>query len=264
MQQRLGLRVTAEPVFTQSLHQLVNLLALNKLDLKAKINQELSENPLLELGEPAEDDPEEFDASSEAALDEEHGTSDSAGESVVSEGTDEPISEVGDGALGEIDLDAFFDGYPDPGSMALAGKGVERPSLEAFLAEPLTLRNHLEGQLRMSHVSESVRAAAESVLGNLNEDGYLTASLEEVRETAAVTPEDAQAALELVQAFDPPGVAARDLQECLLIQLRESEPGGGIATTIVKEFFAELQNKEYTAIAGKTGVSLDEVKRGVS
>ena len=249
MQQRLGLRLTQKPVLTQSLRQLVKLLVLNKLDLKAEINQELSENPILEISEEAEDDPEAYDASSEAGLD---------------EADDKPSGEVSDDPFSEIDLGSFFDDYLDSGPRAPADEVAERPSFETFLAEPLTLGNHVEWQLSMSHGSEAVLAAAEAVLGNLNEDGYLTASLEEIRETAGVSAEDAQTAVELVQTFDPLGVAARDLRECLLIQLRECETEDGIATTIVKDFFTELENKDFEAIAHKTGRPLNEVEQGVA
>ena len=264
MQQRLGLRLTQKPVLTQSLHQLVKLLALNKLDLKAEINQELSENPILEISEDAEDDPEEYDASSETGFEEEVGASDSAGESGDSETVDDPIGEANNDTFSEIDLGSFFDDYLGSGPRAPADEVAERPSFEIFLAEPLTLGNRLEWQLNMSPGSEAVLAAAEAVIGNLNEDGYLTASLEEIRETAGVSAEDAQTAVELVQTFDPLGVAARDLRECLLIQLRECETEDGIATTIVKDFFAELENKEFEAIAHKTGRPLSEVEQGVA
>ncbi len=259
MQQRLGLRLTQKPVLTQSLRQLVKLLALNKLDLKTEINQELSENPILEISEEAEDDPEEYDASSESGLDEEVGSSDSAGES----GDGETNGEVSEDPFSEIDLGSFFDDYLDSGPRAPAEEIAGRPSFETFLAEPLTLVNHLEWQLSMSQGSEAVLESADAVLGNLNEDGYLTASLEEIRETSGVSAEDVQKAVELVQTFDPLGVAARDLQECLLIQLRECETEDGMATTIVKDFITELENKEFEAIARKTGRSLDEVEQGV-
>ncbi len=264
MQQRLGLRLTQKPVLTQSLRQLVKLLVLNKLDLKAEITQELSENPILEISEDAEDDPEEYDASSETGFDEEVSASDSAGESGDSETVDDPIGEVSDDPFSEIDLGSFFDDYLDSGPRAPANEVAERPSFETFLAEPLTLGNHLEWQLSMSQGSEAVLAAAEAVIGNLNEDGYLTANLEEIRETAGVSAEDAQTAVELVQTFDPLGVAARDLRQCLLIQLREYETEVGIATTIVKDFFTELENKEFESIARMTGWPLNEVEQGVA
>lgn len=263
MQQRLGLRLTQKPILTQSLRQLVKLLALNKLDLKAEINQELSENPILEISEETEDDPEAYDASSEAGLDETVGSSDSSGESGGSDTDDELSDEVSDDPFSEIDLGSFFDDYLDSGPSAPSDEVAERPSFETFLAEPLTLGNHLEWQLSMSHGSQAVLAAAEAVLGNLDEDGYLTASLEEIREMTGVSGEDAQTAVELVQTFDPLGVAARDLRECLLIQLRGCETEDGIATTIVKDFLTELENKEFEAIAHKTGRPLSEVEQGV-
>ena len=259
VQQGLGLRLSREPVLTQSLHQWVKLLALNKLELKAEINQELSENPLLEASEDSEDDPEGDDAPLDSS-----GVSDSAHESGGSETGDEPTGDVSDDPFSEIDLGSFFDEYRESVGRLSLDAIAERPSLEAFLSEPLTLGSHLKRQLSMSHGSEAVQAAAKAVLGNLNEDGYLTASLEELRESVGVSLDDARAALELVQTFDPPGVAARDLRECLLIQLRDCEPENGIATTMVKGFLPELGNNNFTAIAYKTGWPLEEVERGVA
>ncbi len=249
MQQRLGLKLSQKPVLTQSLRQLVKLLALNKLDLKAEINQELSENPVLELSEEREEASEPDDATpAEEATD---SASDADGE-------------VNDDAFSEIDLAAYFDDYLDSGPRAPAGEVSERPSFETFLAEPSTLSDHLEWQLSVSRGSKEVIAAADAVIGNLNEDGYLTATLDELAVTAGVSVADAEAAVELVQTFDPLGIAARDLRECLLIQLRECEPEDGTATTIIEEFFTDLENKDLAAIADKIGRALTEIEQAVA
>jgi len=249
MQQRLGLKLSQKPVLTQSLRQLVKLLALNKLDLKAEIDQELSENPVLELSEEGEETPD-----SDATT--------------LAEGAADAVSdtdgEVNDNAFSEIDLASFFDDYLDAGPRAPAGEIAERPSFETFLAEPSTLSDHLEWQLSMSRGSKEVNAAADAVIGNLNKDGYMTATLDEIAVTAGVSVADAEAAMELVQTFDPLGVAARDLRECLLIQLRECEPEDGTATTIIEEFFTDLENKDLAAIADKTGRPLTEIEQAVA
>ena len=251
MQQRLGLKLSQKPVLTQSLRQLVKLLALNKLDLKAEINQELSENPVLEIGGEMSDGPESETAGSEQEADET-----ATPESDVGEASDDPFS--------EINLAEFFDDYLDSGPRAPAGEVSEKPSFETFLAEPSTLSDHLEWQLSMSRASEAVAAAAEAVIGNLSQDGYLTASLDEIRETANVSHEDAEAGILLVQTFDPTGIAARDLRECLLLQLNESEPEDGDAMVIVRDYFHDLENHDLAAIAEKSGKTLEHVEHGVA
>ena len=260
MQQELGLGLTQQPVLTQGLRQFVKLLALNKLDLKGEIYQELSENPLLETSDEAGDDAEASIEPSGAGQDESVHVSDSFGES----GDSEPSGEVTPDPFGEIDQDSFFEDDLESGSAPLPGREANRPSLESFLAGPPTLSSHLKWQLSMSPGPRAVLAAAEAVIGNLNQDGYLTASLEEIRETAGVRAEEARVALELVQTFDPPGVAAHDLRECLLIQLRECESEDGIATSIVKDCFTHLENKEFNAIAHQIGRPLNEVEQGVA
>lgn len=251
MQQRLGLKLSQKPVLTQSLRQLVKLLALNKLDLKAEINQELSENPILEIGGDLDDDSE-----GEAASPEQEAADTAASENEVDEVSDDPFS--------EINLAEFFDDYLDAGPHAPAGEVSEKPSFETFLAEPSTLSDHLEWQLSMSRATEGVVAAAEAVIGNLSPDGYLTASLDEIRETADVSYEDAEAGMVLVQTFDPSGVAARDLRECLLLQLRESEPEDGDAMVIVRDHFTDLENHDLATIARKSGKTLEHIEHGVA
>src|SRR5206468_11012268 len=134
-----------------------------------------------------------------------------------------------------------------------------KPSFENFLAKPQTLTDHLEWQLGLATVEESIRLACNSIIGNLNEDGYLCAvdetgreipiSLEEIAESGEHTLEDVQKALEVVQHFDPPGVSARDLRECLMIQLHVLDEEESIAMNLVRDHLHKLQNKQFREIA---------------
>ena len=103
---------------------------------------------------------------------------------------------------------------------------MEKPSFETFLSSPVTLGDYLRSQLSVSLVSDEVRDAAESIIGNLDEDGYLSASLEEIAEAGDHAPADVEAALKVVQSLDPAGVGARDLRECLLLQIESVERHG--------------------------------------
>ena len=219
MQQRLGLRLAQKPVLTQSLRQLVKLLALNKLELKEEIVQELEENPVLEINTEAE--------SSETSL-EQAAEAEEARESETAE------TEIAGEAFDDIDLASFFDDYLDAGPRGPAPEVVEKPSFEMFLSKATTLTDHLNWQLGMTDTSDEVHAAGEELIGNLNEDGYLTISPEEVAASAGISLSQVSDALALVQEMDPLGVAAVDLQDCLLIQLRSADASEGVAGLIVR------------------------------
>ena len=137
----------------------------------------------------------------------------------------------------EIDFGSFFDDYLDPGYKSPASESVEKPSFETFLSAPVTLADHLHSQLSVSIISDEVRDAAESIIGNLDEDGYLSASLEEIAGMGDHTLEEIEAALKVVQSLDPAGVGARNVRECLLLQIESMQrhaaawPGRSSPTT---------------------------------
>ena len=126
----------------------------------------------------------------------------------------------------EIDFGSFFDDYLDPGYKSPASESVEKPSFETFLSAPFTLGDHLRSQLSVSLLSDDVRDAAETIIGNLDEDGYLTASLDEIAAMGEHTQEQIEAALKVVHSLEPAGVGARDLRECLLLQLESRNARG--------------------------------------
>ena len=228
MQQRLGLKLAQKPVLTQSLRQLVKLLALNKLELKEEINQELIENPVLE---------QVTDDGREESLDEA-----AAKESEREAATEKAESDEAAEAFSEIDLTAFFEDYLDSGPGAPPSEVVEKVSFETFLSQPTTLTDHLLWQLSLTPMRPSVLAAAEAIVGNLNEDGYLTTDLEEIALESGSSTDDVEAALRMVQQLDPLGVAAQGLQDCLLIQLRAEDAEGGVAGTIVRDCWQSLED----------------------
>jgi RNA polymerase sigma-54 factor len=164
----------------------------------------------------------------------------------------------------DIDLDSYFQEYLDPGFRSPMGEVTERPSFETFLAKAVTLTDHLLWQLSLSHASEDVAAAAECIIGNLNEDGYLTATLEEMVPASGTGLEDLQAGLALVQEFDPLGVAARDVAECLLIQLRALDADKGLAGQIVREFQQQLQDGNTAEIVKRTGRPLRHIETAIA
>jgi RNA polymerase sigma-54 factor len=152
----------------------------------------------------------------------------------------------------------------DPGFRSPLGEISERPSFETFLAKPVTLTDHLLWQLSLSHASDNVAEAAECVIGNLNEDGYLTAQLDEMARVAGISIEDIETGLALVQEFDPLGVAARDVAECLLIQLRAADADTGVAGEIVTQFQQQLQDGNLAEIAARMGRPLRHIETAVA
>lgn len=244
----LNLRVAQKQILTPGLVQMVTVLALNKLELRDMINQEMVENPVLE--EVTDIIPTLDDAQKKTEA--------------------EPLPDAANGKTSEpedhrdpfdeVDYGSFFNDYLDPGYKSPAAEDIERPSFENFLSRPVSLSDHLQWQVNLSPCSEEVRNAAYSIIGNLNEDGYLTASLEEVAQAGGHELKDVEEGLALVQELDPVGVAARDLRECLLIQLRDADPQNLLAIKLVSSHLQELQDKQYRKIASALGCSLEDVE----
>ncbi len=239
MQQGIGLKLRQKPVLTQSLRQLVELLALNRLDLRARIDREMEANPVLETADEAD----------AAAL--------ADGEP---EWESEPAAEPGN-ALEDIDFEKFYEDCFDEPPRGNPAETVEKPSPELFLAAPTTLSGHLLGQLSLSPVEEDIRRAAEFIIGNLSDDGYLQVSLNEIAAAAAGGLAAAERALRLVQGFDPLGVAARNLRECLSIQLRAIAGENCPAFDVLSGSFDLLERGETARAAAALGRSEQEAAR---
>ena len=191
---------------------MVNVLALNKLELKDMINAEVVENPLLE----------EIDDTS-VSFDELAGREGDRELSAEQKNAEQERTEKD--PFEEIDFGSYFQDYLDPGYRTGGGvstEDVDAPSFEHFLTKPSTLTDHLQWQLSSMSLRREVRMAAEWIVGNLEDSGYFTASLEELIAAAgdpSSSPEVACEALAVVQALDPVGVGARSLAECLELQL---------------------------------------------
>src|ERR1700681_700747 len=173
LQNRLNLRVSQKQILTPGLVQMVSVLALNKLELKEMINTEIVENPVLEEFDPSVPLLDEV-AGKEEARDRVEAQDRQAPEEAA------PAEEKKD-PFDEIDFGSFFRDYLDPGYRNSADlEEIDRPSFENFLSKPATLTDHLMWQLGSVTVRPAVHSAAELVIGNLNEDGYLRASEDEL------------------------------------------------------------------------------------
>ena len=288
---KLVTKLAQKQVLTPGLVQMVSLLTLNKLELTDMIQQELVQNPVLEEGteivesttpeieldQKAPDGSAEVDgtdAQYEALLEaaardhcvtEPEPTAESTVE-VAAPAEPEPAV---DDPYGDIDFQSFDQYLNDGASRPRETEIFEKPSFENFLAKPQTLTDHLEWQLGLATVEENIRVACHSIIGNLNEDGYLCAvdengreipiTLEEIGESGEHTLQEVQKALEVVQHFDPPGVSARDLRECLLIQLRILGDEESLAVEVVRDHLHKLQNKQFKEIAKALNKALDMI-----
>jgi RNA polymerase sigma-54 factor len=136
-----------------------------------------------------------------------------------------------------------------------------------FLFDSLTqsksLRTELTEQLQMSDVSDEVRPLAELIIGNLNDEGYLTTPLSALAETNEVDPARLEEALRAVQGLEPAGIAARDLRECLLLQLERRGQKESLEYTIVRDHLEALGRRRYQDIASQLGIYPDEVQDAV-
>jgi RNA polymerase sigma-54 factor len=248
LRQHLDLRLSQKLALTPSLLQKIELLQLNKLELQEMLNQELMENPVLE---------EVLETETPKDL----GLEDRAAEEPASP-PQEPAPGERD-SFDEIDFRYFFDEYLDTGYKNREVEDPEKPSFEAFLVRASSLSDHLTWQLGLSETEPRLAEIAGEIIGNLNEDGYLLLTLEELCQLTGASMEEAEAALRVVQALDPLGVGARDLKECLLLQLRAREQEGTLPWRIVEEHLQSLENHKFKEIASRTGSSFEDVLSAV-
>ena len=274
LENRLVVRTTQKTTITPGLVQMVNLLALNKLELVDMISEELAENPVLEEATEIVEEPDVDRAELTADSEEPDTVYDRLSERDHQEPAGDSPETPDDEAWRDFDLEEFQKYLLDASTRPRETEEfVERPSFESFLAKPTDLSDHLEWQLGVASLDEGIREACRSIIGNLNADGYLVAvdekgreipiTLEEIARTGGHALPDVERALTVVQSMDPPGVAARDLRECLLIQLAALDVEDPIALQIVTDHLGELQTQRFREIARALRRSLPEVMAAV-
>jgi len=176
------------------------------------------------------------------------------------EGGEAREAEIGErDSFEEIDFGSTFEEYLDPGYRTRETEVKETPSFEQFLRSEDSLADYLNWQLRLTITPADVADAAEAIIGNLNDDGYLDCSIEEIAALGPWPMETAQKALEIVQQLDPTGVAARNLQECLLLQLNYLGYGDRLAAKMIREHFGQLQQHKLPELAKALGVNIEQV-----
>ncbi len=245
IQQKLHTKLVQKLILTPSLQQAIKLLPMTTLELAELLNQEIVENPLLEEVPTEELQPAESEGAEEKAE------------------FEAERAPQGDG-WDDSDYQYFFGEYLDDGYQPRIPQEIrELPPIENTLSTSSSLADHLHWQLSLSTDEERLREIGAAIIGNLDDDGYLVASLEEIAAMGPWPMADVERALRLVQSFDPIGVAARDLKECLLLQLRHLGLGGTPTEQIVLEHLRLLQNHQVQEIARRLGLSLEELKQHV-
>jgi RNA polymerase sigma-54 factor len=247
---RQELRLTQQLVMTPQLQQAIKLLQLSRLELLTTVQQELQENPVLEEGLEIDDElPGEISREAEA---QEMGAAEASTDHLESREASEAEK------IADLDWQNYMDAYPQTG-MSVARDEGDRPSLEATLTRRPTLQAHVEWQIHVSSFSEEEKCAAGWILGNLDDNGYLRSTVEELARQSGAPEGIVEAALEKIQELDPPGVAARDLRECLLLQIRSLGIDDPLVLRLVDEHLAALQRRDFRSIARALGVTIGEV-----
>jgi len=266
------LKMTQQLVMTPQLQQAIKLLQLSRMELVDLIRTEMTENPLLE--EPGEGEEE---GRAEGASPAEQQAEEAAPPPKEPEKSVEVKGEEG---ANEIDWDQYLDHYQLQGHTAPSNRGLveeDLPGIESSLTRKTDLYDHLEWQLRLSGLSAEEERVALLIIGNLDGDGYfrMPAVDGEAEDSMASDPlvrvafesgmgvEFAEKVLKKVQEFDPAGVGARDLRECLLLQVRRINADTPEILAIIERHLRHLESKNYAAIAKDLRISVDEVVRAV-
>lgn len=255
---KLQMRMSQRLVMTPMLQQAIKLLPMTRLELVQAIRAELEENPILE--EAAEQEQELEEENQERVAD-------VADEPLAA--SSEPVYEEQSSLAGgeetqnrdDIEWDAYMQSELYDGS---TGEGyVERPSLENTLRQKDGLEEHLMWQLNCSAMTDEERRDGAVIIGNLNNEGYLETDLKTLAEQTGSTVDDMEDALALVQSFDPPGISARDLKECLLIQALSSGYKGTLVDTLIRHHLESLDERNYAKIAKTAGTTVEKIIEAV-
>ena len=252
LEQKLNLRLSQRLVMTPSLQQAIKLLQMSKLELEEVLTQEMVENPLLE-----EDQEETPEAEPGERAEEAKKPDANAAPSTPAEVAEAPERERD--SFDEIDFDAYFEEYLDSAYNPRQYEDTEQVPLENTLSRPQGLQEYLTWQLSMSDASAPVREIATFLLGNVDEDGYLRVSREEIY-AEYPDEENVEKAIQLVRSFDPPGICAFDLPDCLMLQIRALGIANPLIEKIITEHWTEFLNRQFAQLSKSLGVAMSHLQ----
>jgi len=239
--------LTQQLIMTPQLQQAIKLLQLSRIELLETIYQEMETNPLLdEQSSEGGDEDKGFDGEGE-------------------EKTDQNISEVEvkEDIRQDVDWENYVSEYNTSWS-EVSYEGKESPPFESMTPTRTDLRSHLMWQLSMSDFDDQQKEISIHIIGNLDSDGYLKTSIDDIVLSTNASPAQVLETLHRIQQFDPVGVAARDTGECLLIQARFQNLGGTIVEKIILDHLDKLENKKYDQIAKSLNITIQEVLSAVT
>ena len=246
LEQKLHLKLSQKLIMTPSLQQAIKLLQLSKLELQEVLNQELLENPLLD--ETAEETKQE-----EAETDAQEAKTQTEEEAKAAE----PPKEKEKDSFEEIDYDAYFQDYIEYGYNPRGmGEEHEEFPIENTLTRPPNLTDHLTWQLSMSDASPRIKEIGHFIIGNIDEDGYLRASGEEIMAAGPYEQHEVDEAINVIQSLDPIGVGARDLRECLLLQLQFLEIDNPLVEEIVRDHWEEFMQRRFVQLSKTLSIDM--------
>ena len=247
IEMRQQMKLTQQLVMTPQLQQAIKLLQLSRIELQDVVRQELEENPVLEEALELEES-REVEQIELNELEQQPSAESVEFKEVI----------AGEGTLNETDWDSYIEGYNYS-----AGEHYfeddERPSYENILTKKGTLSDHLMWQLNLTRLSDQETRVGAEIIGNIDEDGYLRASLADVAMACQVDEPFVEAVLKRIQEFDPVGVGARGLQETLLLQVRHLGLGDSLVETILQNHLKDLEIRNYKHIARTLGVDINEI-----
>ncbi len=252
LQARQEMRLKLAPQIIQS----IEILQLPLMELRGRIDQELLENPLLEISTEQEQTQEGPEAAAEEP----------AAETAEEEPEEEPLENEDYDALEDLIQPGEYDTYgPRRSSSSDGEKDPKLAALENSPAPGISLEEHLLRQLAYVELDDALRALCEHIVANLDWRGYLDGSLEEIVQSAEgdYSVEQAEEALRVVQRLEPPGVGARDIQECLVIQLDDRAPDYQFLTRLVERHFEDIAKNRYPRVAKAMNCSIEQLKEAV-
>lgn len=256
MKQRLDQRQVQKLILAPALQQAIKLLPLTSLELIEVIDEELSANPLLEIEEEvAEKKPEaEPEAAPKEAEKEAEKSEPSAEEPASEDLPDAPENHE------EMEFESYFQEYIDDGFRSFSQERKEIPSLENTLSKAASLWDHLNWQANLTFFEPADQETAQLIIGNINEDGYLTSSVQELAAAAQTTEEKINEIREKIKMFDPVGVGSLNLKECLLAQMDYLQIKDEVTRTIINDHLALLEKSDFSQLAKLLNVPLTAVR----
>ena len=245
---RQQLKLTQQLIMTPQLQMAIKLLQLSRLELMDTIRAELEENPALE---------EVPESTSTEQLTDQPDTSSTDASETKEVTIEEKLQE-------DIDWSNYLDEYNTPGRVHYESEDRDTPKFESFIAHKESLNDHLLWQFLMTKPTKEEEKIASLIIGNINKDGYLQVSTEEIANTSGSPHEKIEEILASIQTFDPVGVCARDLRECLLIQANHLGLENTIVSDIIEDHLPNLEKKNYKAICKALKKSMDEVVSAIN